>query len=73
MDAERNGMSLRDFGAVVARRSWIVITAVLVCVLASVIASALQTPIYATDAEVLIQPRGDALEPNAEFVLTASG
>lgn len=51
-------MTLRDYAGVVVRRKWIVVAATLITTVIAVVLSALQTPIYSTDAEVLIQPRG---------------
>lgn len=51
-------MTLRDYAQVVARRKWIVITAVLLSATVALLLSALQTPIYSASSEVLVQPRG---------------
>lgn len=51
-------MTLRDYAGVVVRRKWIVIAAALITTVIAVVLSAVQTSIYSTDAEVLIQPRG---------------
>ena len=51
-------MTLRDYGGVVRRRKWIVIVSVLLAVVVAVVLTALQTPIYESSSEVLVQPRG---------------
>lgn len=51
-------MTLRDYANVVIRRKWIVVAATLLTTVIAVAMSALQSPVYSTDAEVLIQPRG---------------
>lgn len=51
-------MTLRDYAGVVDRRKWVVILAVLFATLAALALTALQTPIYSTSSEVLVQPRG---------------
>jgi polysaccharide biosynthesis transport protein len=54
--------TLRDYGRVVLRRKWIVLAAVVLCAAAATALAVAQTPIYASSAEVLVQPRGsDAL------------
>lgn len=58
MEAVRQEPSLRDYGKVIVRRKWIVALAVITSVLTALIVSVLQTPIYESDSEVLIQPRG---------------
>jgi succinoglycan biosynthesis transport protein ExoP len=58
MDEINGEMTLRDYSAVVLRRKWVVIAAVLIAVAVAVVSSALQTPIYSADAEILVQPRG---------------
>ena len=58
MDAINGEMTLRDYSAVVLRRKWVVIAAVWIAVAVAVVSSALQTPIYSADAEILVQPRG---------------
>lgn len=52
-------MTLRDYAAVVSRRKWVIIAAVVVTTIVGLLSSVVQTPIYAADAEVLIQPRGE--------------
>jgi hypothetical protein len=60
-------MTLRDYGGVVRRRKWIVIVSVLLAVLVAVTLTALQTPIYESSSEVLVQARGqDSLYGNQE-------
>ena len=51
-------MTLRDYVDVVLRRKKIVIAAALLTTLLAVALSAVQTPIYASKSEILIQPRG---------------
>jgi succinoglycan biosynthesis transport protein ExoP len=58
MDAINGEMTLRDYSAVVVQRKWVVIAAVLIAVAVAVVSSALQTPIYSADAEILVQSRG---------------
>jgi succinoglycan biosynthesis transport protein ExoP len=58
MNEINSEMTLRDYSAVVLQRKWVVIVAVLVAVAVAVGSSALQTPIYSADAEILVQPRG---------------
>ena len=58
MDEINGEMTLRDYSAVVLQRKWVVIAAVLIAVAVAVVSSALQTPIYSADAEILVQPRG---------------
>ena len=58
MSANGAEMTLRDYGGVVQRRKWMVIAAVILCTLTAVVLTALQTPIFAASAEVLVQPRG---------------
>jgi succinoglycan biosynthesis transport protein ExoP len=58
MDAINGEMTLRDYSAVVVQRKWVVIAAVLIAVAVAVVSSALQTPIYSADTEILVQPRG---------------
>lgn len=50
-------MTLRDYGAVVLRRKWTVAGAVLLALLASLIVSLLQEPIYEAEAQMLVEPR----------------
>ncbi len=54
-DAE---MTLRDYATVVARRKWLVLAAVMIATAVAGSLTALQTPIYSTSSEVLVQPRG---------------
>jgi capsular exopolysaccharide synthesis family protein len=51
-------MTLRDYARVVDRRKWVVILAVLLTTFTALALTALQTPIYSTSSEVLVQPRG---------------
>ena len=51
-------MTLRDYARVVDRRKWVVILAVLLATITALALTALQTPIYSTSSEVLVQPRG---------------
>ena len=51
-------MTLRDYGNVLLRRRWIVVIATLLPALVAVALTALQTPVYAASAQVLVQPRG---------------
>lgn len=52
-------MTLRDYAGVVANRKWLVVAAVLLATFTSVLLSAIQTPIYAAESLVLLEPRGD--------------
>ena len=58
MSSEPVEMTLRDYVRVVVQRKWIVIASVLICTLVAVVLTALQTPIYSTSSDVLVQPRG---------------
>ena len=58
MAGEVEEMTLRDYGNVLARRRWIVIFALLVTTLTAIVFTSLQTPIYSTSSDVLVQPRG---------------
>jgi capsular exopolysaccharide synthesis family protein len=51
-------MTLRDYASIVIRRKWIIVVATVLTVVVAVVSSVLQTPIYSSNAEVLIQPRG---------------
>jgi polysaccharide biosynthesis transport protein len=51
-------MTLRDYAAVVGRRKWLVIAAVLLSTAVAIGLTATQTPIYSASSEVLVQPRG---------------
>ncbi len=51
-------MTLRDYTAVLRRRKWIVLAAIVVSIAAAATLTSLQTPIYAASSEVLVQPRG---------------
>lgn len=60
-------MTLRDYGNVVLRRKWIVIAATLIATVFAVVLSAVQTPVYSSSAQVLVQPRGqDGLFENQQ-------
>jgi polysaccharide biosynthesis transport protein len=50
-------MTLRDYWRVIVRRRWLVIAATVITVVAAVSVSLLQTPIYSSTAEILVQPR----------------
>ena len=50
-------LELGDYLRILARRCWTVVVATLVVGGAAVVASLLQTPVYAATAEVLLQPR----------------
>ncbi len=58
MRSENAEMTLRDYARVVDRRKWVVILAVLLATITALALTALQTPIYSTSSEVLVQPRG---------------
>ncbi len=58
MQKSRADLTLRDYAAAVSRRKWAPIVATVVAVLAAVALSAVQTPVYSADAEILVQPRG---------------
>ncbi len=58
MHPDQTEMTLRDYGNVVLRRKWIVIAAALIATVLAVALSALQTPVYSSSAQVLVQPRG---------------
>lgn len=60
--AERTGMELRDYVAVLRRRRWIVILATLLVVGGALALSILQTPVYAAHARVLLQPSKTAFD-----------
>ena len=49
----------REYARAVVRRKWVVVLATLVAMIVAVVLSVMQTPIYAAEAGVLIQPRGD--------------
>lgn len=48
-------LTLRDYAHVVARRKWIVVTAVVAAVAAAITLAALQTPIYQASAQMLVK------------------
>jgi len=50
-------LTLRDYSHVLARRKWIVVTAVLAAVIGGVALSAAQTPIYESSAQMLVITR----------------
>ena len=54
-------LTLRDYAHVVARRKWIVVTAVVAAVAAAITLAALQTPIYQASAQMLVKHRCKAL------------
>lgn len=58
MSETRAELTLRDYGRVVWRRRWLVIMSTGLAVLVAVVFTSMQTPIYSTSAEVLVQPRG---------------
>jgi capsular exopolysaccharide synthesis family protein len=61
---------VRDYGVILWRRKWVVLVPLVVATLVALGASALQTPIYSTSAQVLIQPRGqDGLFDTSEQTL----
>ena len=61
MDADRPP-TMRDYGRVVLRRKWIVITAVATALLGAWAMSLLQDPIYRAEAQMLVEPRsGEAV------------
>ncbi len=61
MDADRPP-TMRDYGRVVLRRKWIVITAVATALLGALAMSLLQDPIYRAEAQMLVEPRsGEAV------------
>ncbi len=65
-------MTLRDYPAVVARRKWLVIIAVLLASTVALALTAMQTPIYSASSEVLVEPRGqDVLFENQVVALNA--
>jgi succinoglycan biosynthesis transport protein ExoP len=51
-------MTISDYAHVVDRRKWIVIIATLLAVVTAVGLTAIQTPIYSTSSQVLVEPRG---------------
>ena len=51
-------MTLSDYAWVVVDRKWVVVIPMLLAVIVAVGLSAMQTPIYSTSSEVLVQPRG---------------
>ena len=51
-------MSLRDYGAVIWRRRWLVIVALVSATTAALTLTSLQTPVYSASSELLVQPRG---------------
>ena len=57
MEPLEREMSLRDYWRVIVRRRWLVIAATAITVVAAVSVSLLQTPIYSSSAEILVQPR----------------
>jgi len=58
MSSAPTEMTLRDYAGVVARRKRLVVAAVLATTVIAVGLTALQTPIYSTSSDVLVQPRG---------------
>jgi uncharacterized protein involved in exopolysaccharide biosynthesis len=58
MSTHGDELTLRDYAAVVARRRWIVITSAVLSSLVAILLVVLQTPIYSSSSEVLVQPRG---------------
>ena len=58
MSSDPVEMTLSDYVRVVDRRKWVVILAVMFSTLVAVGLTALQTPIYSTSSDVLVQPRG---------------
>jgi polysaccharide biosynthesis transport protein len=51
------GTTLRDYGNVLRRRKWLIIISVLLAALVAGGLSAVQTPIYATSSQVLVESR----------------
>jgi capsular exopolysaccharide synthesis family protein len=58
MDGASGEMTSRDYASLVVRRKWIVVLPIMLAVLVTVVLTTLQTPIYSTSSEVLVQPRG---------------
>ena len=58
MQPDQAEMTLRDYGSVVLRRKWIVIASTLIATVLAVALSAVQTPVYSSSSQVLVQPRG---------------
>src|SRR5687767_9979045 len=56
MDEQRE-MTLRDYGRIVWRRKWIVAAAVTTALAGALALSFLQDPIYAAEAQMLVEPR----------------
>lgn len=60
--AEVREMTLRDYGRVVWRRKWILVAALITALFGALAMSFLQDPIYAAQAQMLVEPRsGDAV------------
>jgi capsular exopolysaccharide synthesis family protein len=51
-------MTLRDYGNVVVRRKWLVVAPMVLTTAIAVALMVLQTPIYSTSSDVLVEPRG---------------
>ena len=58
----RTGMDLRDYLSLLRRRRWIILAAVCAVVLASVLLSIIQTPVYEGHARVVLQPNRTVFE-----------
>jgi uncharacterized protein involved in exopolysaccharide biosynthesis len=64
MDARREPRTLRDYLAVVRRRKWVILLAVLATPLAAVALAMRQEPMYAASAEVLLSRQNLANTPS---------
>lgn len=69
MESQTNELTLRELVDVVSRRRWVVIGAVLGCVVLAVALTLVRTPKYVAESEVLVQTRGQDLFQNQTATL----
>jgi len=61
----REGMTLRDYARVLARRWWLIALVAAVAAVSAFVFSWVQTPVYEATAEIMYQPRLDVANPLA--------